>query len=307
MGLRAQEGSDKDMDVYQLQVFSSVFKNRSFSRASEELNLTQPSVSSHIKKLEEELGVKLFDRVGRKTMPTKEAETLYNQAEEIIQKLRYIKESLSKTKEEVKGLIKIGASSTPGSYIIPPLAAEFRKAYPDVFFQVTIDDSRKLAEMIVNGELLLGVVSNSFEHEMIDHLAMIEDELVIATPPGFMRKKEINPMELLDVPFLMWGEGSEMHKSMEKGHTEKGVSLRGLNIVAVLSSTDSVKEAVKSGLGVSILSRFAIKDDLKRRNLVEVKLKGAQMRQNYYVIAHKKRTLPGLYQIFLDFLKDRLL
>jgi DNA-binding transcriptional LysR family regulator len=295
------------MDVYQLKVFASVYENKSFSRASEELNLTQPSVSAHVKKLEEELGVKLFDRVGRKTIPTREAELLHARAEEIIQKLMDIKDSLGRFQEEIKGLIKIGSSSIPGSYIIPPLAAEFRRKYPDVFFQVTIDDSRKIADMVMGGELLIGVVSEKIDHESIVHLVVIEDELVIAVPRGFMRKKEIAPMELLDTPFLMWGESSEMHKSMERGHTEKGVSLKGLNVVAVLDSTDSVREAVKSGLGVSILSRFAIKDDLKRRSIVEVKLKGVQMKQNYYVIAHKKRTLSSQYRAFMDFLKDKLL
>jgi DNA-binding transcriptional LysR family regulator len=294
------------VDVHHLEVFASVYKNRSFSRASEELNLTQPTVSEHVRRLEEELGVRLFDRVGRRTIPTRDAELLNARAEEIIQKLRDIKTDLGGQEREVKGLITVGTSATPGSYIIPPLAAGFRKKYPEVFFQVMMEDSPRIADLVVGGELLLGVVGEKTKHEMLEYLAGIEDELVLAAPPGFLKKKAITPMELMGVPFLMWNEGSEMHKSMRKGHTERGVSLKGLNVAAILGSTDSVREAVKAGLGVSILSRLAIKDDLKAGRIEEVKLKGVRMMQSYFVIAHRKRTLPAHYLAFLEFLKEKL-
>lgn len=293
------------MDVHNLHVFSSVYRNRSFSRASEELHLTQPTVSEHIKKLEEELDVKLFDRVGRQIIPTREANHLHAHAVEIIQKLKDLKTDIGRLKGEIKGLLTVGASPTPGAYIIPPLAAEFRKRYPEVFFQLVAEDSKKITGMVLSGELLLGVVTEDTEHKMVERLVVIEDELVLATPPGFMKKKEISPMELLRSPFLMWSEGSEMYRTMEKGHTERGVSLKGLNVVAVLGSADSVKEAVKSGLGVSILSRFSIKDDLKAGGIEEVKMKGVQMSQSYYVIAHAKRTLSLQYRTFVDFLKEK--
>jgi DNA-binding transcriptional LysR family regulator len=293
------------LDVHILQVFSSVYRNKSFSRASEELNLTQPTVSEHIKNLEDELGVKLFDRVGRQVIPTREADHLHTQAVEIIQKMRGLKTDIGRLKGEIKGLLTIGASATPGAYIVPPLAAEFRKNYPEVFFQLVIEESGQITDKVVSGELLLGIVTEEIGHKAIERLAEIEDDLVLAASKGFVKKKEITPPELLRMPFLMWSEGSEMYKTMEKGHSARGVSLRGLNVVAMLGSTDSVREAVKSGLGVSILSRFSVKDDLRAGSIEEVKMKGVHMLQSYYVIAHAKRSLSAEYRAFVDFLKNK--
>jgi len=293
------------LDIHILQVFSSVYRNRSFSRASEELNLTQPTVSEHIKNLEDELGVKLFDRVGRQVIPTREADHLHVKAVEIIQKLQDLKTDIGRLKGQIKGLLTVGASATPGAYIVPPLAAEFRRKHPEVFFQLVADESGKIAEKIVSGELLLGIVSDKVEHKMVEPLAVIEDALVLATPPGFVEKKQITMPELLRMPFLMWSEGSEMHRTMEKGHSARGVSLKGLNVVAMLGSNEAVREAVKSGLGVSILSKFSIKDDLEAGRIDEVGIMGIQMLQSYYVIAHAKRTLSAEYRAFVDFLKEK--
>jgi DNA-binding transcriptional LysR family regulator len=188
---------------------------------------------------------------------------------------------------------------------VPPLAAEFRGKHPEVFFQLVADESDRITEKIVSGELLLGIVTEEIEHKMVECLTAIEDELVLAAPPGFVKKKVITPPELLRMPFLMWSEGSEMHRTMEKGHSARGVSLKGLNVVAMLGSTDSVREAVKSGLGVSILSRFSVKDDIEAGRIDEVKIAGVHMMQSYYVIAHAKRTLSAEYRAFVDFLKDK--
>src|SRR3990172_4868184 len=109
------------MDIHQLRVFTSVFKNKSFSKASEELYLTQPTVSDHIKTLEEELDCKLFDRLGRTIIPTKEAEVLYNHAIGIIEKISTLKDTFSQLKKEVSGELVVGASTIPGTYLMPKI------------------------------------------------------------------------------------------------------------------------------------------------------------------------------------------
>jgi DNA-binding transcriptional LysR family regulator len=265
------------MDIYQLKVFLSVYRNRSFSRASEELHITQPSVSAHIKRLEEELGVRLFDRVGRKTLPTKEADLLNVRSDEIVRKLGDIKADLAGLEREVKGLLSIGAGSIPGSYILPSLAAGFRDAYPEVFFQVLIKDSSEILGMISGGELMLGLVEKDSAMAGLKTLHVIEDELVLVARPGFIGKKTITPVGLLKVPLLMREDGSDARESMQKQHLLHKVSLKALNITAILGSTDSVREAVKSGLGAAILSR-------------------------HYLLAHERRPLPSEYQAFVDFI-----
>lgn len=291
------------MDIHHLKVFASVYRNSSFSRATEELYLTQPTVSEHVKRLEEELQVKLFDRIGRRVVPTKEAELLYARAVEIIEKLKDIKTDMNRIRDEARGLLTIGTGTIPGTYIIPPLAAEFRKKYPEVFFQVVIDNSKKIMKMVTAGELLVGVVGTRISGGGLEYVPFVEDELVLAVPPRLLNKKTISIRELAGVPFLLREEGSGTRRTTEKYLLEKGVRLRDMNVVAVLGSTESVREAVKSGFGASFLSRFAIRDDLKAGVIEDVKIKGLRLKQSFYIITHKKRTLPGYHRAFLDYLK----
>lgn len=292
------------MDIHQLQVFIAVYKNKSFSKASGELNLTQPAVSAHIKKLEEELGVILFDRIGRKTISTKVGDLLFTRSEEVLQKFNEIRRDISVFDETINGLISVGASGIPGSYILPWIASEFKKVHPDVFFQVTIKDSKTIIDKLLGGELLLGIIDKKISDDNLVCMHQIEDELVLAARPGFISKPIISPLRLLKLPLLVQEEDSESRKSMENHHLLHRVSLKALNITAILGSTDSVKEAVKAGLGAAMLSRFVIKDDLKAGLLQEVKIKGIRMKRTFSVFSHRKRTLPKPYKLLVDFIKD---
>lgn len=294
------------MDIYQLQVFSSVYRHRSFSKASEEMNLTQPSISMHVKRLEEELGIKLFDRMGRQSIPTKDADLLYTQSEELITKLKSIKNSFGKKADEAEGLLSIGTSTVPGTYMIPFVAADFCRRHPKVFFQLIVKGTKDIYAMIERGDLHVGLVEEKKEKEGIISLNTLSDEMVLVAAPGFIKKKSITPFGLLRVPLLMREEDSEARKSMEKYHLLHRISIKGLNVVAILGSTDSLKEAVKNGLGAAMMSRFAVKDDIKAGILEEISIKGVKMKRSLYLIANTHRTLPPLYQTFASFLRETI-
>lgn len=294
------------MDVYQLQVFLCVYRHKSFTSASEELNLTQPSVSIHIKKLEEELGVKLFDKVGRKTIPTKEGTLLFGRAEEIIERIKDIKSDITSTSREIKGIISIGATTIPGSYVIPPLAAEFTKRYPEVFFQIIIGETKKISDMVLDGQLLLGIVDEIRGIENLECLHRFQDELVLVASPGLIQKKEISPLGLFKIPLLMREEGSEAQRSMQRHHLLHKISLKALNVKAILGSTDSLREAVKAGLGATILSKLVIRDDLKAGLVEEIRIKGVKMKRHFYLIARKKRAISEHYLAFVRFFAEKI-
>ncbi len=294
------------MDVYQLKVFLSVFRHRSFTAASKELNLTQPSVSIHIKKLEEELGLRLFDKAGRKILPTREASLLAGKAEEIMESIRDIKSNITSARGEIRGIITIGATSIPGSYVIPPLAAEFTRLYPDVFFQVVIGESREIAEKVLGGELLVGIVEETKEFDTLDCLHRFKDELVLVSAPEFTKKNQITPLGLFSMPLLMREEDSDSQRSMQKQHLLHRISLRTLHIKAILGSTDSLREAVKAGLGATILSRFVVSGDLKAGLMKEIKIRGVKMKRQFQIITRKKRAIPEHYLAFIRFLSDKL-
>lgn len=291
------------MDIHQLRVFASVFKNKSFSKASDELYLTQPTVSDHVKSLEEELNCKLFDRLGRTIIPIKEAEALYSQAMEIIEKANNIKDFIGHLKKEVTGELVIGASTIPGTYLMPSIMAKFRKMYPSISFQILISDSRGIVEKISRHELLIGIVGAKLANSQITYMPFLEDELIVVSSPVLTKNRQLTLKELMKLPMVLREEGSGTRRETEKILEDKGVSLEDIKVAGIFGSTDAIKQAVKAGLGVSILSRLSVKDELKYGILKEIKLSDIQMKRKFYIVTHKKRTLPAAYNLFLEHLK----
>jgi len=294
------------MDIHHLRVFATVFRNRSFSKASEELHLTQPTVSDHVKALEEELHCRLFDRLGRSIVPTKEADILYSHAVEIIEKTDALKELIGQFKKEVSGELIIGASTIPGTYVIPHIIAAFKQRYPSVSFQIVESDSKGVIEKVLQHELLMGMVGAKMGHGQLIYTPVMEEELIAVSSPSLIRANEISLEELTRFPMILREEGSGTRKEIERILDGKGISLDALTVVGYFGSTDAVKQAVKAGLGISILSELAVKDEVKYKLLKKIRLKGIQMKRRFYAVTHRKRTLPFAYNIFMEYLKAHL-
>ncbi len=293
------------MDIHHLRVFLSVYRHRSFSKASKGLYLSQPTVSEHIKTLEDELNCRLFDRLGRTIIPTEEAGLLYPLAEQIIEEVESIKGKILSAGRDLTGDILLGASTIPGTYILPYVISDFKKMNPGVSFRVIIEDSRRITEMVLNHDLVLGVVGAEMDNESLEFEPFIEDELILAVSGDLADGDPIGLEELSDLPFVIREEGSGTRKTVQRYLSARGIDLTRLNIVAELGSTDSVKEAIKAGLGASILSRVAIREELEREILKEVGIKGLKMERNFFFVTHRKRTLPRPYRAFLSYMKNR--
>jgi len=292
------------MDIHQLRIFASVYRNRSFSKASEQLFISQPTISEHIKNLEKSLGCALFDRLGRKIEPTTEADLIFPKALQLIEDLERINDLVLKSSQRVKGKLFIGASTIPGNYMLPVLAADFRHQFPDVSFEIVIADTRKITDMLVSHEFFLGIVGASMDPKILNYEPFRDDELVFAGAPKYMENMSTKPVKIHQVPFLLREEGSGTRKTMEDFLQKMQINLKKMNIVAVLGSTDAIKQAIKAGLGTSILSRRAIAEELANGSLMEMKL-GEEMKRSFYLATHKKRTLPAQYKAFYDFLIAR--
>lgn len=297
------------MDIHHLKIFVSVFKNRSFSKASQKLYLTQPTISGHIKSLEEELNCKLFDRMGRTVIPTKEAEVLYSYAIEIIEKADNIKNVIGQFKKEPTGELIIGASTIPGTYLLPSIMTGFLKKYPAISFQIIISDSRDIIERLLKHELLMGIVGAKLintqvqNESLINYIPFMEDELIVVSSPSLITKNKVRLQELIKYPVVLREEGSGTRKETERILESRGVKIENIKIAGIFGSTDAIKQAVKAGLGVSILSRLSVKDELKHGILKEIKPSDIQMRRKFYVVTHKKRALPAVYNLFLEYIK----
>ncbi|MFZ5908289.1 MAG: selenium metabolism-associated LysR family transcriptional regulator [Nitrospirota bacterium] len=288
------------MDIHQLKVFASVYKNRSFSRASDALHLTQPTISNHIKTLEDEFGCKLFDRLGRSIIPTQEADVLYTHALEIITKAETLDEAIREIKKDLTGKIVIGASTIPGVYLMPRMMTAFQRKYPEISFQIQISDSRGILESISRHDLLLGIVGAKLGNDQINYLPFVEDQLIVVASPSKVKSNSVALKGLTDYPLILREEGSGTRKETEKFLESRGLSPGKFQIAGIFGSTDAVKQAVKAGLGISILSKFAVSDELEYGILQEIALTDLQMRRSFYIVVHKRRTLPKAYEIFLE-------
>lgn len=286
--------------MHHLKIFLSVFKNRSFSKASRELSLTQPTVSDHIQTLENMLKCKLFDRLGRTILPTKEAEALNPYAAEVVEKAEALSEVVGNLKKEIEGELVIGASNIPGTYLIPSLLASFQRKFPSVSFQVSISDSRGIIEKVLKQEILMGIVGAEIRNTQISYLPLLEDELIIVASPSMIAKTQVTLQELLHYPLILREKGSGTLHETEKILEEMGLSFDTFRVTGIFGSTEAVKQAVKSGFGISILSKMSVTEDLRHNALKEIKIKGVLMKRKILLVTHKKRTLPLAYRAFLE-------
>jgi len=275
-----------------------VYKNKSFTKASEELHISQPTISEHIKNLERSLDCRLFDRLGRSIMPTAEADLLYPKALQILEGLDQIQQEITAAGTGVKGKLVIGASTIPGAYILPRMAYSFKNQYPEISFEILIEDSGKITNMVLQHDLLCGIVGAKMKSDKLDYASLIEDELVLVTSPKTLNKKKINLDELTKLPFLQREEGSGTRQTFENFLRKNNFSTVDFNIVATLGSTSAVKQAVKTKLGASVISRIAVKEELDNNILQEIPIKNLKMKRKFYLVRRKKRTLPPQYLAF---------
>ena len=292
------------MDLHQIEIFCTLIKLRSFSKTAEALFLTQPTVSGHIKNLEADLGVALLDRIGKRVVPTDAGEVLFRHGQKLIALRDHAREEIESLSGKVGGLLKAGGSTIPGAYILPSVIGAFRKKYPTASVQLYIDDTAKIADAVVNGDLSIGVVGARVIDPHLETHPFLNDELVVAVPSKhpWARKRIISVDALRQEPFILREKGSGTRRIMEERLGKAGILPIDLNIVAVMGSSDAVRQAVKAGLGISILSIRALRDDMCANRLAAIRIKDVSMERSFSIILLKGKTRSPLCQHFLDFL-----
>lgn len=293
------------MDIRQLEVLAHVLETRSFSRAAEALRLTQSTVSEHIRLLEEEIGTRLFDRLGRETVPTRAGELLYGYARRILDLRTEARQALEQFLGRVSGVLKVGASTIPGEYVLPPLIGRYREKYPQVTIALQIGDSRGIAEAVLAGQVELGVVGAKPDQRAVDAIEFMPDELVVVVPPGhpWAGRRQVTLDDLKPEPLIVREAGSGSREALETALNEVGPGLAGMRVIAELGSTSAVKQAVKAGVGISIISKRAVEEECQHGLLACVKIKDLRVTRQFYIVTHAVRSRSPLCQTFLDFLR----
>jgi DNA-binding transcriptional LysR family regulator len=289
------------MELKYIEIFCTVVELKSFSKAAQALHLTQPTISVHIKALEDEFSTKLLDRLGRTILPTQDGEILYRYAKEIVTLKENARRAMERVTGTVSGKLVIGASTIPGEYILPQLLAKFKKAFPDVFPTLRIGDSNNIYESVLRGEVDLGVIGKAVKDKNIVTQKYLGDEIILAAPAAY-KASVLQKDECKTIPLLVREKGSGSRSSIEEHLSRMGLTLDCLNIIAEIGSSQALIQAVKAGMGLAFTSRLSVQDEIARGTLKAVKLKGILVHRNFYVITHRMRFNSLICRSFIEFL-----
>ncbi|MCU0574258.1 MAG: selenium metabolism-associated LysR family transcriptional regulator [Syntrophobacteraceae bacterium] len=293
------------MDIHRLEVFCRVVDLQSFTRAAEASFLTQPTVSEHIRALEETLNEKLVDRLGREVLPTPAGKILYRYARNIIALRDEAIQALDRYKGKLSGHLLIGASTIPGTYILPEIIGAFKTQYPSIQITLKISDSGGIIDKIREGSLEIGMVGARWSDRRVVLEEAFSDELVLTvySDHPWAGRESIRLDELQDEPFIMREKGSGTRMVMHQILEASGFDPARLNGVAEMGSTEAVRQGIKARIGISILSAQAVAEDVQRGTLVTVETEGVRFLRPFYLVQRKNRQISPLGTAFLGFLQ----
>jgi DNA-binding transcriptional LysR family regulator len=294
-----------DFDLRHLEIFRKVVELKSFSKAAEAVFLAQASVSERIATLENLVGARLLDRLGREVVPTKAGELLYKHAVLLLEMKRTAALEMEQFMGLKQGEVVMGGSTIPGEYILPAVIGRFRKTYPLVSVSLTIGDTREIDRRVLEGEFELGVVGSlSSNRNLLSH-ELWKDELVLAVPIGhrWRDRDAVAIQELSEEPFIFREPGSGTFKILQSYlQSADSRGFEDLRPVAWLGTSTAVKEGIKAGLGISILSSRALDTEIRTGVLKTLKVKGLTLSRSFYLIRDRRRIASPLCQAMIDFL-----
>ena len=296
------------MDTRQLAAFCAVVERKSFSQAAERLGVTQPAVSLQVRSLEKRLGRKLLDRSGRRVEPTEAGMALYRGAQRMLALEGQLIDELDAGEGgELRGTLEVGASTGPGSTVVPVLLCEFQRENPGVAVSLSISDTQSVVDRVAARELELGVVGAARRHRGVVFEPFFRDEVVLACPPGHrFAGKTVTLAQLREEPLIVMQEGAGVRQVIEDELRRVGTRLRDLEPRLELGLQESVKSAVAAGYGVTFISRTGIEADLAAGTLETARVKGLDPAREISLVRSAGRSPTRAAEAFIGFGRERL-
>ncbi len=279
------------MELRQLEAFVTVARRASFTRAAEELHLTQPAVTRQIAALESELGALLFDRLGKSIQLTGAGETLLGYAEHILRLTDEAQDALEELAAGRVGRIAIGAASTLATYVLPSLLTQFRQEHPGIELSLRTGLSVRVRELVLSGVVDIGLVTTEGEPTQQEGVLISDSlgvyETVLAVPPGHKLATQATATvtELSGEPLLAMTTGTNLRTYAEHILADAGVAA---SVTMELDSVEAIKRMVEAGLGVSLLPRVAIASEVAAGRLVALTLTGIPLPERHIVVLRRR-------------------
>ncbi len=295
------------MDLWQLKIFTSVVDNKSFSKASEAVNLSQPTVSTHIKELEDHFQCRLLDRLGKKTEPTRAGQILYEYATELLHIKNQTESAMFDFLGRTRGELSLGGSTIPAGYILPKVMEPFMKAYPNVLVSLNTGDTRQVVEDVKKGRIEIGIVGAGTEDPAIVQEKFASDQMKLIVPVDheWAGRQSVQCSELFSQNFIAREKGSGTWQSILHSMDAAGFNSKNLNIRITMGSTIAVIQGILSHLGISILSTIAVEDYIRQKRLAAISVEGLDLNRFFYLTLHARRERSPICKKFIEFARSR--
>lgn len=294
------------MEFKQLEAFVAVVDYGSFSEAARKLYLTQPTISAHVRSLEEELHTKLILRTTKKTTITTKGYQLYDSAVRMLEIRNNLLENFTGVQ---KHMIDLAASTIPSSYLLPEILASYGRSHPDTYFHSLQADSAESINRVLDGTVDLALVGQNNRDESCVFLPFCQDELVIATPVNrhyldLEQKESVTFEDFIKDPIIIREKGSGTKKEMDIFLEKLGITSSDLNVIARMNDLESIKKSIVNGLGISILSARSAIDLQKTKQILLFPLEESAHKRTFYIVYSKNRILKPHVRQFIHFVQD---
>lgn len=294
------------MDIRKIEAFTKVYEHSSFSRAGKALYLSQPTISAHVASLEQELGVLLFDRIGRTVVPTKAGEILYMHALRIFDAADLALSEIHTLQERFTGRLDIGGSTIPANYILPERLASFWKMFPEVVLDLRVGDSEEIITAVRDNILMIGIVGGVLNTPELVYEPMFQDTLVLVMTPELQQRivRCDTDTFLRSLPWVMREEGSGTRLAMASGLARLGIDVRALKATITVRNASVMSRCIQSGMGAAVTSSLTVQDSLDDGRLVAVNVPGLRLERCFYIVHNKRRTLFPAAVKLIEFLSS---
>ncbi|HET9919355.1 MAG TPA: LysR family transcriptional regulator [Ktedonobacteraceae bacterium] len=291
----------RSFNLHQLATFQVVAKHCSYVRAAEELHFSQPAVSAQVRQLEESLGVKLFDQIGRRTHLTQAGEELYRYSQKIFSVIEETMDTMEALRSPHYGRLSVGADTTVGTYVIPSLLGKFHQSYPEVEITLDVVNRAALVDALVSNRIDLAVVGTVPNDISVVIEPFKPNELVlIAAPTHRLAGLENVPFaELAREHFLLREVGSGTRAALEALFQEENLPLQ---VSMQMGNNSAIKQSVSAGLGIALISRVALDMELETHRLVIIDVEGFPIIRQWRIVHMKEKHLSATARAFKTFL-----
>lgn len=287
---------------FRLQVFHTVANRLNFTKAAEELFITQPAVTKHIREIESYFKIKLFERNGAKVNLTPAGETLLQFTNQLFEVYRNMESEMNAFTHQQSGKLRIGASTTVAQYVLPPVLAAFHKKFKDIKVTLSTNNTDQIEQALQNKNIDLGIVEGQTKNSLFKYTTFIKDELVLVSNSNhpLAKKVSIKPEELLNIPLLLREPGSGTLDVIAHALKPFGIKISQLQCEMQLASTESMKLYLLNSNAMAFLSVHSILKELENKECTIVDVKGLNIERHFYFIQQhgQAEVLPELFMKF---------